>query len=1142
MINVHIFNIFKKRLKQNNNKALVNPQNIYPLPNRKDFKHYDLINKQKQEYLQIINNLDYANILALENTRLNEDVQRTIELLLNLFYKEEYINNDLKDFPKYAVNYEKLKLYLNDINNLLTEVIVRIFALKDISHRLISRRVKNSLKLTLDRLYIIYNVILAEKEALRQNILNYTSTYSKITKYIKENNITNTINIKNINHLNWLKSILPIDKQVNIQDEYDFKNKALLEKNMETFTYQKKQELIKEVSLNNDNIDLELLLEKAKQAKIERIFKIPFKYENKDLLLEEINNLEKHYRMFYEFGRNFITDADLAQVYSLKFSALILSPNQMALVNAFKYADELAYQNYEKVIFNMLEDIIKGNNKVFVNIFKDNLEEALNLVKNIFKRIYYVDKETIENDNYLDFNYILKEYGLLNFLLALSYEEGLDNFFHNFYIENKIDSNATSLIFEFAQLLPLETICYVLDALNKPIYLKSAYLYKPYLIDKQYYDLYKLYQKHFSKDKFYLPDGIISLENFENLSNFDEKLRQKINRDTQGKVVFFPKSLKILDSVTSLLDYSVKDVVLNEGLEELNTLVFKNTNISKLNIPSSVKRLYLSPLVNNIDTLIININKDKQYLLEENNLRKLLKNSQNKNLIIHIENLHRDIKISLEVPANVGNKEDYIINSIKDKFLDLKNEYLKMQVVLPKEKQLDFHFDSLTSFIKALENLEQVLNDYAFQNKEEAPLIFQEIEKDIRLALAHKKDINSFNDLKILEAKCNLFYHYKLIDENTLKSFYLLRYILLTSFTNEFIYYLPQPDTTDFERNCYLTEMDVLVKFNFYQSLSFQPITSLTLNLLANGKKKINELEVLDNYYLYNLFLALKEPLNLIKFANHFKISSSLLPQSKEKVFTLAEEIPLGSLILLKSYLILVGDNSFIPFTYFDKTYKLDKNFAKLYHLIYLKYYDIWFKKDISSITSLKKAQNYFYLPEGITKSDTTKCYYSSKDFLDNHLLNNLTHDSINKIVVMPSTLKELKGPLFKSIKVKDIILNEGLENLDLAVFSEKDIDTLIIPSSVKKIQLNHKCNYQFKTIIFNNFKFDNIIVLQNILSLILVKCSFTKLEKISFHYDDLPEDIVINIKDILDLSLDSIIDKILENMEKQKERVRNKK
>ena len=110
-----------------------------------------------------------------------------------------------------------------------------------------------------------------------------------------------------------------------------------------------------------------------------------------------------------------------------------------------------------------------------------------------------------------------------------------------------------------------------------------------------------------------------------------------------------------------------------------------------------------------------------------------------------------------------------------------------------------------------------------------------------------------------------------------------------------------------------------------------------------------------------------------------------------------------------------------------------------------------------------------YYLPEGIQSISNTKGYYKlAEDML---LINEIRKKSDNRTVVLPSTLKTIKGYIFADTKIRKIILNDGLEYIGQNVFFDLDLRRIEFPSSVRLIE-NSSFNFNIvEELVFKDFK-----------------------------------------------------------------------
>ena len=149
-------------------------------------------------------------------------------------------------------------------------------------------------------------------------------------------------------------------------------------------------------------------------------------------------------------------------------------------------------------------------------------------------------------------------------------------------------------------------------------------------------------------------------------------------------------------------------------------------------------------------------------------------------------------------------------------------------------------------------------------------------------------------------------------------------------------------------------------------------------------------------------------------------------------------------------------------------------------------------------------------------------------DSTSKRILEGIRRDAKDKEVVMPKTLKRINGDIFKGTSINGLILNEGLEKIDLNMLQKQNISSLTIPSTVKEV--TGKDEDKLSNITLNNYDSNNYGILYSILDNyikpytrngLLLKI-FTNLSSITFHYDEIDEDIIcdINPKSLAELNV----------------------
>ncbi len=1117
-----IKNLFKHH-KINTNAELVRPLDIVKIPKRKEFNNDTLVDYYKNEYSSILSTMKDYDTLILEADELNNHIKMAIDLLFNISIKEDEIKEkSVEDRINYLINSEKLDLYKNDINNLQNEVIGRLLAISEIRKELfLSKKKKEAIDNVIDRLCLSLNTLYSIEVSIINNIERYKSESKYNYEPSKEEKGKEyEIIEEKIKHLNWLQQILDNDSQINIRTDvnYILEDIASVEKQLEEYTYNHKVEITDE----------------SKNEEINNILKIPFDIEHKDELLKRIEEIEIKYRVFYEYreyqeyGDIAIDESDLTNIYNLKFSTLSISQDGIVETFVNKDTDKLEIEYYQNIIFSMIQDIIMGKNEVFNEIFSKDFTNAILLIKMLF-----IDKNSR----------ILTDFGMLNLLLSLNRKDGLYNFFTNFKIQYYVSD---CHVFEWDEKLPLETICFILRTCNKPIFIYSDKDSNRYFFDNNYYDLYLIYCKYYKneEDKYYLPEGITEIKEYSSpvLRPNDLAIVNKIQNDSKGKIIYFPKSLEVINSVARLFDdnifedTSIKDIVLNDGLKEINTYAFFTQKLKSINLPSSITEISKDAFnYHYVKNVIININKNNCELLKYKNIKNIfsstitsyqeesirnIKSTIDK-LTIHLEDLDDDIEIDLTkltYKVNPDKNIDYdnvfisnIIKCIREGLQHKRGEFLELEQVLKEEDRLEIRIDN-KGLLTDLDVLNKKLKEYVELNKDEVQKLKSHLEDFIVYKNSYKPTIDGLQssykiELEPFEAKYKLYRYYNMLNINEINMFYYAKFTYLTSFDvvkpfvsentiDEELEYYKEIIKKRFDMKKYIKRTN---KFADPNDKSINEIINpIFFKLLGNASSE----NILKDFYLLNIFLALDHPKKLYNFLHSFNDTFVPRHYTDDKLITFDDVKPLSTTCLIYYYMNI---NSTLKVNLYNgEEYIITKDFLELFHLIYLYYLNS------IEITPLEM-NSFYYLPEGIKEINLENI--ANHASVDSKIIQSIQKDLYNKDVVMPSTLKVLKGDLFNHESKGNVFLNEGLEILDVVNLALTDDEIVTIPSSVKEI-INSSpisiSDYSFKKIVFNNFNFENRNVLIKIFDMFLENNLrfFIFSFKFVFHYDDLNEDI----------------------------------
>ena len=1147
---MNLFTYLKNLFNHHNyviNSNLVIPENIVKIPKRKDFHNNKLVNFYKEQYLTILSSMHDYDVLVLEANNLNETIEMTNKLLFNIALKENiFKEKTIKDRLTYLINKEKLLLYQNDLINIQNEVTARLISLNEIRKDLfLNKRKKETLDNVINRLCISLHILVSEQVSVISSINRYQN--EAFYNY-EANNIEEEYQVldKIECHLKWLQQILPLDKQiiVNHDIKYIINDLALIEKNLEEYTYQNKNKITKE----------------SKEIELSKILEIPFDINHKEEILKEIEKLEIKYRAFYEYresleyGEIVIDESDLTNLYNLKFSALTISV--LGIVNIFvnNNTDELELSYYENIVFSLIQDIILGKNEVFNKLFYQELDTALRLFKNInFYKGIYTDKDTLQDKH------------RLNFLLALNTEDGLYNFFTNTKMPDPIVYNKI-LFFDD---LPLATICFIENADNDK---KDNF----YSIDNNCYYLYLLYRKYYKPEEdnaYHLPEGIIYIRqksnNETNIKKIELNLINKIKKEAYGKKIYMPKSLKKIVQTTAIFEpNSIKELVLNEGLETICSKAFYDQQgITEINLPASIKRIEKDAFYSNITNITIHISKNNYALLNFDNLYALLDNTENTNLKdylsptalgleeyesktckvkskiqtlnIHLDDIDKDITLdltNLEFEIEFDN-QDYptlyineLTNYINQSLEKLKNEFNELQQVLDIEERITIR-DETNNLLTDLEIINNKLKEYVNTHVDEF-LNIKELIYNYNNTCFYKEYLT---EVISLESKYKLYYYYGLFTKHEIDMFYIAKYDYLTKkdIVNAFI------DIPEEEFKIYQEIAER--KFNMRKALR-------RTNSLVGGnndwvdkitnlfKKELEDksiTEILKNFYLLNIFLAFTDKESkLYTFLSKFKIRYSYPYNTRfKRIFNIEENIPLSSICILKYYMNDTKD--FEINLYNNEKYTITKNFLELFHLIYTHYAltipEIKLSPELLDSYEFKP-YNYYLIPEGITEINKFYTIYCDNIYVDPdkdevELLENIRKDAEGKIVIVPNSIQILYGNIFGNIKIKGLILNEKitkissnidiLKNEESSILLNQELKILSVPSNLKLPKLD--INY-IKNLVFNNMELENLERYKYFIKDLVTKTKDEqdniiiklKVENFIFHYDNLEEDIII--------------------------------
>ncbi len=364
--------------------------------------------------------------------------------------------------------------------------------------------------------------------------------------------------------------------------------------------------------------------------------------------------------------------------------------------------------------------------------------------------------------------------------------------------------------------------------------------------------------------------------------------------------------------------------------------------------------------------------------------------------------------------------------------------------------------------------VEVALEEYVYNYKESTKLYIGDairvLQDSIELDLRNKEtNFKIYAKILELKNKCKIFYEFgqKIIDMEDFKKLYRLKFKYFTTWRYEnwipelidvFINY----ETPELEINTYKEMIyEIIKKINSLDYLidiqiTFNIDNITTINLLRIIKKelqtngKYDPIKILMDKYKLNILLAFADSINtkaLKEIYRNIYVLKSSYPEVNfyEPEFSWDDYLPLETINELK----LIQNQ----------------------------------KKDIGLYLFLKKYSNeyrsevYRYtLPEGLRIIDNI-------DNMPNdvrNFINALQKNMKGKDVIMPSTLKKLKGNIFESTPIQTLILNDELEYCDFDFLPSSSIQGITIPTKESLLEFHNYFPFfhckNLKSIEFKNF------------------------------------------------------------------------
>ena len=593
-------------------------------------EYNSLSNDDKEKVLGYKNNInikDLENIInydkdiSIEGQNLSNTLIKYLDELTEVTIgnkkdeelQELYINTSIRNM-KVIILKEKIEKLLYDsylrsvaIEKYKEEYLKKENKFLEIFSR--AARIKKNMELrsideAITRSKITIKTIEQQYKAITNAINNNNTLADKMDTYNKLNNDVTKDNLRRKKYVEKLEYFVGVKKylNVNFSELNKITNLLKLVLNSEI-----EQDILKKIAITE--LELEEFVEKNKDEKVQEFLLNIAEYVDNNITNENINKIymdTEKYKVYIEVLKDYIPKTDIDYFYKLRFNILTYNINNKIDINSkfsqFQAKDiynELDY--YKNILSKLINEIYQGNSiesKRFDE--NDSLGKVLKLLNEYLK----------ENKKF-DLEKILFSRELLALVLAFHKENGLEEFFTQY------KSIINNVVFPYQYILKngitlqMLYILYEVNGKNKPMY----------------YDLYKLYQKVNTSDRYYIPSGLVELD-----SSSIPELTNKFRSEIDGKVVIFPQTLEIIRSGPPLFGMSkLKDIVLNEGLKYIGNDVFDTQDFTKISLPSSIEKIeefsFNFPKIKEIEFQDFKNSKLLYNLLYSNNewVKKLLK-------------------------------------------------------------------------------------------------------------------------------------------------------------------------------------------------------------------------------------------------------------------------------------------------------------------------------------------------------------------------------------------------------------------------------------------------------------------------------------------------------------------------------------
>ena len=547
----------------------------------------NLSNEDKEKVLKYKNNINVSDLkniinydkeISLKGENISKQLIKYLYELNEEIRKDDKTENELQEINiNTSIKNMKIIVLKEKIEKLLYESYLRSLAIEKYKEDYLKKenkfieifsraaRIKKNMELRSIneaeiRSKITIKTINQQYKAITNAINNNNTLVDKMDIYNKLNNDVIKDNLRRKIYMEKLEYFVDVKKylNVNFSELNKITNLLKLVLNSEI-----EQDILKKIAITE--LELEEFIEKNKDEKVQEFLLNIAEYVDNNITNENINeiymNTEK-YKVYIEVLKDYIPKTDIDYFYKLRFNLLTYNINNKIDINSnfsqFQRKDiyhELDY--YKNILSKLINEIYQGNSiesKRFDE--NDSLGKVLKLLNEYLK----------ENKKF-DFEKILFSRQLLALVLAFHKKNGLEKFFTQY--KSIINNVCVPYNYRVKDGITLQMLYILYEATgeNKPMF----------------YDLYKLYQKVNTSDRYHIPEGIIRLTN-------DERL-YKLSENVDNKKVIFPASLESISGGYIFGNASIKDIELNNGLKCIGNGVFLSQEFDHISIPKTIEKI-----------------------------------------------------------------------------------------------------------------------------------------------------------------------------------------------------------------------------------------------------------------------------------------------------------------------------------------------------------------------------------------------------------------------------------------------------------------------------------------------------------------------------------------------------------------------